>query len=75
MAKTLVFQGDSITDCGRCTSGGAGYPQNLFGPGYPGLVFGEFLLFDNGILKKTSKSSFFISIRLTLVYIMGHDIR
>lgn len=36
--KTLVFIGDSITDCGRCTSGGAGYPQGLYGPGYPGLI-------------------------------------
>lgn len=36
--KTLVFQGDSITDCGRVTSGGAGYPKDLWGPGYAGII-------------------------------------
>ena len=36
--KTLVFQGDSITDCGRVTSGGAGYPKDLWGPGYAGMI-------------------------------------
>lgn len=43
MTKTLVFQGDSITDCGRRTSGGEGYPENLFGPGYPGLISSQLL--------------------------------
>ena len=38
MSKTLVFQGDSITDCGRATCGDAGYPHGLYGPGYPGLI-------------------------------------
>ena len=38
MAKTLLFQGDSITDCGRKTCGGAGYPVDGWGPGYPGLI-------------------------------------
>lgn len=41
--KTLIFMGDSITDCGRVTSGGAGYPVGLFGPGYPGLVASKLL--------------------------------
>jgi len=36
--KTLLFQGDSITDCGRESCGGAGYPPGLWGPGYPGLI-------------------------------------
>ena len=36
--KTLLFQGDSITDCGRITSGGAGYPLDLWGPGYAGII-------------------------------------
>ena len=36
--KTLLFQGDSITDCGRITSGGAGYPKDLWGPGYAGNI-------------------------------------
>ena len=36
--KTLLFQGDSITDCGRVTSGGAGYPKDLWGPGYAGMI-------------------------------------
>ena len=36
--KTLLFQGDSITDCGRITSGGAGYPKDLWGPGYAGMI-------------------------------------
>lgn len=35
---TILFQGDSITDCGRENSGGAGYEQNQMGPGYPGLL-------------------------------------
>jgi len=41
--KTLLFQGDSITDCGRTTCGGAGYPVNLWGPGYPGLIASELM--------------------------------
>ncbi len=41
--KTLLFQGDSITDCGRITTGGAGYPLNLWGAGYPGLIASELL--------------------------------
>ncbi|MGN0867191.1 MAG: SGNH/GDSL hydrolase family protein [Oligosphaeraceae bacterium] len=40
---TLIFMGDSITDCGRLTSGGAGYPTGLWGPGYPGLVASRLL--------------------------------
>ena len=36
--KTLLFQGDSITDCGRQSCGGAGFPLNQWGPGYPGLI-------------------------------------
>ena len=43
MSKTLVFMGDSITDCGRVTSGGAGYPTDLFGPGYPNLIGSKLL--------------------------------
>lgn len=35
---TILFQGDSVTDCGRRTSGGCGYEQGEMGPGYPGLV-------------------------------------
>ena len=34
----ILFQGDSITDCGRRTSGGAGYETDGVGPGYPGLL-------------------------------------
>ena len=34
----ILFQGDSVTDCGRCSSGGCGYEQGELGPGYPGLV-------------------------------------
>ena len=34
----ILFQGDSITDCGRRTSGGCGYETDAVGPGYPGLV-------------------------------------
>ncbi len=41
--KTLVFMGDSITDCGRETSGGAGYPKGLYGPGYPGIIASKLL--------------------------------
>lgn len=36
--KTILFQGDSVTDCGRCKSGGAGYEEGDMGPGYPGLI-------------------------------------
>lgn len=35
---TILFQGDSITDCGRIDSGGHGYEKNEVGPGYPGLL-------------------------------------
>lgn len=35
---TLLFQGDSITDCGREQTGGAGYPAVNLGPGYAGLI-------------------------------------
>ena len=34
----ILFQGDSITDCGRRTSGGCGYETEGVGPGYPGLI-------------------------------------
>ena len=34
----ILFQGDSITDCGRATCGGAGFETDSVGPGYPGLV-------------------------------------
>ena len=34
----ILFQGDSITDCGRRTSGGCGYETEGVGPGYPGLL-------------------------------------
>ncbi len=43
MSKTLLFQGDSITDCGRLTAGGAGYPSVNLGPGYPGLIASRIL--------------------------------
>jgi len=36
--KTLLFQGDSITDCGRANPGCAGFPSHGLGPGYPGLI-------------------------------------
>ena len=38
MAFTVLFQGDSITDCGRNNCGGAGYTNNGLGPGYPSLI-------------------------------------
>ena len=41
--KTLLFQGDSITDCGRTTCGSAGYPPGLWGPGYPGLIASQLM--------------------------------
>lgn len=34
----ILFQGDSITDCGRRTGGGCGYEEDEVGPGYPGLI-------------------------------------
>lgn len=41
--KTLLFQGDSITDCGRTSCGGAGYPTDFCGPGYPGLIASQLM--------------------------------
>ena len=39
MTKTTVlFQGDSITDCGRAACGGAGFDSKGLGPGYPGMI-------------------------------------
>jgi len=35
---TVLFQGDSVTDCGRSTCGGAGFNSNGLGPGYPGMI-------------------------------------
>ena len=35
---TVLFQGDSITDCGRATCGGAGFDNRGLGPGYPGMI-------------------------------------
>ena len=37
MAKTILFQGDSITDCGRVRDNAQNLSQAL-GPGYPALV-------------------------------------
>lgn len=34
----ILFQGDSITDCGRKYSGGEGYEKGLMGMGYPSLI-------------------------------------
>ena len=35
---TILFQGDSITDCGRAACGGAGFDSKGLGPGYPGMI-------------------------------------
>ena len=40
---TLIFMGDSVTDCGHLTSGGTGYPVGLWGPGYVGLIASRLL--------------------------------
>ncbi len=37
-ARTVLFQGDSITDCGRRNCGGEGFDCHGMGPGYPGMV-------------------------------------
>ena len=42
MSQTLVFMGDSITDCGRTTSNDPG-PNSGFGPGYPNLIGSKLL--------------------------------
>ncbi len=38
MKTTILFQGDSITDCGRAAPPAAGYANGGMGPGYPALV-------------------------------------
>lgn len=45
MAKkfTVLFQGDSITDCGRMSCGGAGFTNENMGPGYPGMAAARLL--------------------------------
>ena len=35
---TVLFQGDSVTDCGRNNCGGAGFNNQGLGPGYPGMI-------------------------------------
>ena len=40
---TILFQGDSITDCGRASCGGAGFSNDGLGPGYPGLIAARLL--------------------------------
>lgn len=42
-AFTVLFQGDSVTDCGRLTTGGAGFSNNGLGPGYPGMIAARLL--------------------------------
>ena len=42
-AYTVLFQGDSITDCGRNNCGGAGFDAHGMGPGYPGLIAARLL--------------------------------
>ena len=37
MVKTILFQGDSITDCGRVRENAQNLSQAM-GPGYPALV-------------------------------------
>ena len=34
----VLFQGDSITDCGRRNCGGEGFDAHGLGPGYPAMV-------------------------------------
>ena len=38
MKTTILYQGDSITDCGRAAAPAAGYSNGGMGPGYAGLV-------------------------------------
>lgn len=38
MGLKIEFQGDSVTDCGRVTCGGAGFANGGLGPGYPGMI-------------------------------------
>lgn len=38
MKTTVLFQGDSITDCGRTTVGGTGLDNKGMGAGYPAMV-------------------------------------
>ncbi len=40
----ILFQGDSITDCGRLQEARAGFPPHGLGPGYPGIVTGKLQL-------------------------------
>lgn len=40
----ILFQGDSITDCGRMTASTAGFPNHGLGPGYPSIVTGKLQL-------------------------------
>ena len=35
---TVLFQGDSVTDCGRNNCGGEGFDNMGLGPGYPGMI-------------------------------------
>ncbi len=38
MKKTILFQGDSITDCGRVNTGASNFSNGGMGTGYPSLV-------------------------------------
>ena len=40
---TILFQGDSVTDCGRTSCGGAGFIRDDLGPGYPGMIASRLL--------------------------------
>lgn len=43
MTKRILFQGDSVTDCGRCCPPAAGYDSRGMGPGYPGLIASQLI--------------------------------
>jgi len=40
---TILFQGDSVTDCGRLLTGDTGFSNNGLGPGYPGMIAARLL--------------------------------
>ena len=45
----ILFQGDSITDCGRLTPAACGFPGHGLGPGYPSIVTAQLQLDKPGI--------------------------
>ncbi len=72
---TVLFQGDSITDCGRATCGGAGFDNRGLGPGYPGMIAARLACdrpdVDWQFINRVAVGSVFAVVFATMLYASG----